>query len=188
MPRPAAGLGLALAVILAVEACATGPARRTATASRPTTPGGETLSMPVLPGWDVTNDARDLRHGMLIREWARPGQPDGPEAVTVVAYDRRTHSLAPDPESLLAVLMAPRRRTCPALTPRILASDPASLTYQLWTGGCPGQPPRHELGRILFGDRSVWHVLYTTREPELSDARREEWLARLARMAVVPAQ
>lgn len=67
--------------------------------------------------------------------------------------------------------------TCPRIVWSVLSESDTDVLYEWQHDGCQGDPPQHEIARVVRGTSAVFVVRYTRKVAELPAADRSQWLA-----------
>lgn len=84
--------------------------------------------------------------------------------------------------------MTPAFKACPSQTKsiRVVAVSARRANYEMQLKGCPGQPDYIQLGTIIQGQASSWHVFYGAKARELAPDKRADVERRFDAIRYVP--
>jgi uncharacterized protein len=131
--------------------------------------------------WHVASRTRDAVLARKEVVLAAETLADWTELVTwEVRFGAAGGDLGAQKDAFLAKLGA----QCASLETKLVQRDAANLVFEWWHDGCYGQPPQHEISRLIAGTTGTHQLSYGRRGGRIDTAERARWLGWVSKVRV----
>jgi len=104
--------------------------------------------------------------GEKIDNWA--------EALQVINTWRKNYP--PTSEEAYNIFTEKGKKGCQNYTFNLISKDNNSVLYETLKYNCPPEPDQNSINRILYGNKDVFHLIYTNKVRNLPKETRDEWI------------